>query len=232
MKTLLVVAARGGSKGVKNKNLLKISGKSLTYITLNKVSKYKNINKIVLTSDSTKILNQANRFKNIEKIKRPKELASDKANIFAVVRHALSILEKKNIWSPDIILLTTPTTPFKNFTHFQRCIKIMSTKKVGSAITIREPNYPTHWMLIKKKKFIKNIFHNGNRFKRRQDVPKTYQPAGTVYAFNKKTLYYLINKKKILPLKNTAGVIVKREESVNIDTLEDLKIAKFYSKKK
>ena len=69
MKTLLVIAARCGSKGLKNKNLLKINGKSLTYITLKKIDKNKNFDKIVLTSDSNKILNVANYFYKIITVK-------------------------------------------------------------------------------------------------------------------------------------------------------------------
>lgn len=228
MKILLVVAARGGSKGLKNKNLLKLYGKSLTFITLKKVSCYKKLDKIALTSDSKKILNEASSFSRIIKIKRPKNLASDKSNIFLAVKHAVNKIKKDSLWTPDIILLTTPTTPFKTLYHFKKCIEFMIKKKANSVMTIRKPDYPTHWMLLKKGKYLRNVINNGNKFKRRQDTPETFQPAGTVYGFNSLVLDHLIKSKKIFPLKHTQGVVVSRKQSINIDTIDDYQIAKSY----
>jgi CMP-N,N'-diacetyllegionaminic acid synthase len=232
MKILLVIAARGGSKGIKNKNLLKINGNSLTYITLKKTYSYKKFTKIVLTSDSNKILKEADSFPGVIKIKRPKFLASDKANIFLAVDHVLKEIKNKTSWYPDVILLTTPTTPLKKLSHFSKCMKLMKKKEISSVITIREPDYPTHWMLKKKGLQLKNIIKGGNKYKRRQDTPKTYQPAGTVYAFNINILRDLIKNKKIFPLNNTRGVVVSRKESINIDNIEDYYLAKYYGKKK
>ena len=231
MKTLLVVAARGGSKGLKNKNILKIKKKSMTLITLEKLGKSKIFEKIILTSDSSKILDEANYFSNIIKLKRPKSLSNDKANIFKVVKHAVEFLKETTEWLPDIILLTSPNTPLKTLSHFKRCINVLKNKNIDSAFTIREPDYPTYWTLYKEKNIVKNIFVNGNKYLRRQDTPKTYQPAGTVYAFKLKVLKKLINNKKILPLNKTAGVIVTRKEAINIDSLEEFKLTQMYSKK-
>lgn len=230
MKTLLIIAARGGSKGLKNKNLLKLNNKSLTFITLDKVKNYKFIDKILLTSDSSKILKESDYFKNIIQIKRPKKLALDKSNIFLAVRHAVEELKKKINWVPEVVLLTTPTTPFKKKTHFSRCVKILKSNKTNSVITIREPDYPTYWMMFKKKNIVKNIFKNGNRIKRRQEAPKTFQPAGTVYAFKIEILDELIKKNKIFPLKGTYGVVVPKKESINIDTIHDYNYAKIFKK--
>ena len=63
---------------------------------------------------------------------------------------------------------------------------------------------------------------------RRQDAPKTYQPAGMVYALRRN---FLLNMKGILPQNNTAGLFVKKEEAINIDTELDYKIAKMIAKK-
>lgn len=231
MNTLLVIAARGGSKGLKNKNLLKLNKKSMTFITLEKLQKSKVFKKIILTSDSLKILKEANYFPNVIKLKRPKYLSIDKANIYKVVMHAVEFLKNSNKWSPDIILLTSPNTPLKTLSHFKRCIDILKNKNFNSALTIREPDYPTYWSLRKKKEIVKNIFVNGNKYLRRQDTPKTYQPAGTVYAFKLKVLKKLINNKKTLPLSKTAGVIVSKKEAINIDSLEEFKLTQMYLKR-
>lgn len=230
MKTLLIIAARGGSKGLKNKNLLKLKNKSLTFITLDKVKNYKFIDKMLITSDSAKILKESDFFKNIIQIKRPKRLALDKSNIFLAAKHAVTELKKKINWVPKIVLLTTPTTPFKKKAHFLKCTKILRNNKANSAITIREPDYPTHWMMFKKKNIVQNIFKNGNKIKRRQEAPKTFQPAGTVYAFKIEVLDELIKKNKIFPLKDTYGVVVPKQESINIDTIHDYNYAKIFKK--
>ena len=69
---LALIAARQGSKGVKNKNLLNIKNKSITRIAVEIAVKLKNIDNVILSSDSQKILNTVPNNKKLIKLKRKK----------------------------------------------------------------------------------------------------------------------------------------------------------------
>ena len=93
-KILAIIAARAGSKGIKNKNFVKINKKYLIDYTIREAKKSKLINKIVISSDSQKILQIAKKRK-IEFIARPKILSEDKTPIYPVIKHVLDLEKKK-----------------------------------------------------------------------------------------------------------------------------------------
>ena len=232
MKVLAVIPARGGSKDIKNKNLLKINNKTLIRIAISTAKKSKYITKIVLTSDSDKILREGKKSGCSYCIKRPKELATDKASIFKTIKHAVQWFNKTKDWRPDIISIILPTTPLRPLWHIDKCLNKIINLKLESIMTIKKPEYPPYWMLKKtKKNNLRNLVKNGNRFLRRQETPEVYQPAGTMWAFRTEILEKLIKSNKILPTKNTQGVIVAQNDSINIDEYRHYVLAKTLSKK-
>ena len=97
MNILGVIPARGGSKEIKNKNLLKLGNKSLIEIAIKNSNQSKLINRLIFSSDSKKLIRQANKF-NIEiPFIRPSKLATDTASSFSVLKHAITFLKKKRI---------------------------------------------------------------------------------------------------------------------------------------
>ena len=226
-KILGVIPARGNSRGIKNKNLLKINGKSLIEIAIENAKKSKKITKIIFSSDSNKLINEAKKKIKVE-FKRPKKISTHKSSTYDVLKHATKWMEKKYKWKADIIVALPPTTPFRNYKHIDRTLELLIKKKAKSAITITEPSYSPYWMFKKEKGNYKFLISSGKNIQRRQDAPKTYQPAGMVYALRRN---FLLNMKGILPQNNTAGLFVKKEEAINIDTELDYKIAKRSAKK-
>ena len=92
---LAVIPARGGSKGIKYKNLLKLNKRSLIEIAIKEAKKSKYITKIIFSSDSNKIIKEAKKFTKVEFI-RPKRYSTDKASSYDVAKHALKWFETKN----------------------------------------------------------------------------------------------------------------------------------------
>ena len=88
MKSICIIPARGGSKRIKNKNIIKFNNKPMIYWSVRAAIKSKCFDKIVISTDSKKIEKIAKKLK-INFIKRPKYLASDKTPVFEVVRHFL-----------------------------------------------------------------------------------------------------------------------------------------------
>ena len=112
MKFLVLITARAGSRRLKNKNLLKLNKKSLLYWSISHAKKIKENKKIVVSTDSKKILNVANKCGVNTKWLRPKKLAKSISSSESVIKHAF-LLEKKNGFTADAIIILQPTTPFR-----------------------------------------------------------------------------------------------------------------------
>ena len=96
MKILCTVCVRAGSKGLRDKNFLKINNKYLLSYTLDAAKKSKIFDQIIVSTDSKKIRSLKNVYKDIDFIKRPKNLATDNANKMDAIRHATKFSEIKN----------------------------------------------------------------------------------------------------------------------------------------
>jgi CMP-N-acetylneuraminic acid synthetase len=230
LNILGIIPARGGSKEVKRKNLLKIGDKTLIEIALDSVKGSARLNRTIFSTDDDEMYNLAKSLGADIPFKRPGELAKDDSSIFSVVKHAVNWLDEIENWKADIIVLLQPTTPFRTSKHIDDVISLLLKTQADAAITVKKPDYPPQWMLqFTKDKKLENIIPGGNTYLRRQDTPSSYQPAGLVFAFTKQLLNSM---NTVLPSGDTRGVIVSEKEGINIDTWEHYEMAKlFYDEK-
>ena len=94
---IAVVAARGGSKGIPEKNIKELNGKPLVYYILNTLSKIRLIDRIILSTDSKKIkeIVKKLKLKRIEIFDRPKKLSGDTVPLTTVAKYVAEMLELK-----------------------------------------------------------------------------------------------------------------------------------------
>ena len=223
LKILGIIPARGGTKEIKRKNILKIGGKTLVELAIKSAKKSKLLTRIILSSEDKEILKIAKKSGVEIPFIRPKKLAKDNSSTFSVLKHAVKWLEKNENWRADIIVLLQPTTPFRKGTHIDAVVKLLLKSRSDAAITIKKVSYPSHWLLkIVNKNKISNLFKGGNRYLRRQDAPQAYQPAGLVSALTRKLLFSL---KTTLPAGDTRGYIIPSKFGINIDSSHDYKLA-------
>lgn len=136
---LAIIPARGGSKRLPKKNLLKFHNKPLIAWSIEAGVKSKYIDKVIVSSDNDKILNVSKDYgSNI--IKRPKKFSNDKSKIFHTIKHVLD-REKKY----DYVVLLQPTSPLRNYKHIDEAIKFLNTKKADAIISVREVNHNPLW---------------------------------------------------------------------------------------
>ncbi len=226
MNILGVILARKGSKGIKNKNHLKLKNKNLVQISIENAKKSKLLSKIIFSTDDKVLQKQAIKLKIESPFLRPKKLSNDKATSFSVLKHSIEWLEKNQKWNTDIVVLLQPTTPFRTGKIIDGVIKLLIKSESDAAMTITDVDYPPHWMMYKKKNLLKNIISGGNNFTRRQDTPRAYKPAGMVYAIKKSFLYKI---KGLLPKGKTIGYYVPPKIAVNIDNFDHYLLAKIKS---
>jgi len=223
MEILGIIPARGGSKEVPRKNLLKLGGKTLVELAVESARESLLLTKTIFSSDDDEIIEEAKRVGIEVPFKRPSRLATDSASTFSVLKHAVKWLKKHQNYKPDIIVILQPTTPFRRGHHIDGVIKLLINSNADAVITIRKPNYPPHWMLkADEKNRISHLIPGANKYARRQDTPVVYQAAGMVYAFYVELLDQMNFS---FPYKDTRGFLVTSEEAVNIDSLIDYKLA-------
>ena len=131
MKIIAVVAARGGSKSIKNKNIKLIGKKNLINHILSTLLKVKEINRVILSSDSNKIINIAkkNNIKKLETRLRPKKLSQDGTPLTSVAYHVALELNNEG-YRPDFVLQVAPTWSICFNRHNQKDYKNIKTKKI------------------------------------------------------------------------------------------------------
>ncbi len=223
MNILCIIPARSGSKAIKNKNLQKIKkNKSLIELAYDVAKKSKLFNEVIVSTDS----------KNYQKILRnkipidflrPIKLSGDKVNDLDVMRFEL--LRYQNFYQKkfDAICLLQPTSPFRKVSDLKSCYNIFKKKKLDAVWTISEIDNKYHPIKILNTDKENLTYHHkdGPKFVNRQGLNKIFIRNGIAYFFSTKTI---LRYKNILPRKS--GYLIINRKIVNIDTPQDLLIAR------
>ena len=218
IKYLVVVPARKNSKRIKNKNLIKIKGKTLINITLDSLNKINKIKYIIVSSDSKKILQIANRYEKVLLINRPKSLCFDNSKSEDAIIHAINYLEKKNFKIQNIILLQV-TSPLRTAKDILNCIKVYEKKRLNSIFSVYSSK---DFIWEKRGRTKKSISYN---FKKRiisQKMKPLFFENGAIYIFNTKK--FLKQKNRII--QPFDFFLMPKCRSLDIDTKEDFLILK------
>ncbi|MBU1632428.1 MAG: acylneuraminate cytidylyltransferase family protein [Nanoarchaeota archaeon] len=217
-KIVAIIPARGGSKGIPKKSIVKLLGKPLIYYTIKEAQKSKYLSDIIISTDDDEIATVCIQY-NVEVIKRPKKLAQDTTSLIPVLKHAIKSIEKKRI-KPEIIVLLQPTSPLRNVEDIDNTINKLINLKADSAETFCEVRqYPAS--MFKKHGLFFIPIDKQNLHKRRQDLQRLYSENGAVYVVNYETLI----KKNTLYGKKHIGFVMPSERSIDIDEPIDLIIA-------
>lgn len=221
LKFLCVIPARGGSKGLKNKNIINLKNKNLLDYTLEIVDGIKNIEKKILSSDSQKILNVGKKYKNIICHKRPKELATDKSLIIDTIRFLLKE-EHRAGNNYDYVIILAPTSPLKKIKHLKECIHLVKIKKPDSLVSVCKIGKPIEWLLKKSKDgFLSEYKEEGSSFGNRQNKREYFFPNGAIYILSTKKI-----KQNKYYFKKTIPYEMSYYESIDIDNKADLDLVK------
>ena len=219
---MVVVPARGGSKGIKLKNLKKINGLSLVEMVGRVVNDLDYINRAIVSTDHLKIANLAKKSGLEIPFMRPKDLSGDFISDVEVLTHAVNEIEKIDKIQYDFIVMLQPTSPTRKSYHVTETILKIIEKKYDSVITISKldsKHHPLKQFLLDGHN-IKYYDNNGQSIIARQQLNDTYIRNGLVYVMTRDCL---INQKKVIG--ENCGYLIIDEPIANIDSHEDLKLA-------
>lgn len=225
MKTLVVIPARGGSKGIPKKNIKKLNEKPLINYTIEAARDLFDDSCIYVSTDSEKIRKIVEATGLMVPFLRPSKLATDTANSQDVILHALEYFEQQN-GSPDIVILLQPTSPFRKAKHIKEAMTLYNPN-LDMVVSVKETESNPYYVLFEEDKngFLRKS-KEGN-FTRRQDCPKVWEFNGAIYIINTKSL----KEKKMNEFSNVIKYEMDDKSSHDIDTMLDWDIAEIINKK-
>lgn len=209
-KNLILITARSGSKGVKNKNLKKINKKPLIFYTFDFIKKNKFFDNVLLTTNSEKLINYSKKFSFIEcPFKRPEYLSNDRSPQEDAILHALKWFEKK-YYSPDFICILEPTTPFRCRKSFNKAFQILKNDRIDGVFSVTKSRHdPSLIKELRNDKLLKNW---DLIVKNRQEYPDYFSLTSSIAiiktSYFKKYRTFLSHKSKAIVVNNFEGVMI------------------------
>ena len=201
MNILINLCARGGSKGVKNKNTREFMGNCLIKYTLAAALLFKeectDYVDICVNSDSCTILDLMSPY-DLTLIKRPVELATDSAPKIPAIRYSLTYMEKCLGKKYEYIIDLDITSPFRNKEDIENVLNIMRVNPSLDTVfsVVKSRRNPYFNMVEKKCGEVKKII--GSCFETRQQAPDVYDMNASIYCYRRESL---LNKLKTSPQK-------------------------------
>lgn len=222
MKTLGIITARSGSKGVKDKNIKVLNGKELIAYTIEAAISSKCFDTVMVSTDSDKYKEVSLKYGAEVPFLRSKRAATDEASTKDVVIEVLNNYKKRGEMY-DRFMILQPTSPLRTFKNIQEAIGLYDGLNADGIVSVCETEHSPLWCnVLTKNKSLKGFLENNNNY-RRQNLETYYRLNGAIYLYN--TRYYLENDD--VYGENVFAYIMKKEESVDIDTQLDFDFAEF-----
>ena len=222
MKLIAVITARKGSKGLKNKNIIKIHNIPLVEYSFKAVFKSRLKNSCHILTDSNKIKNLAKKYFIKTDYIRPKKVSLDNSSTISTLKHFSDYYLKDRDY--DALVLLQPTSPLRNYKDINNSISLFKRKKFDSLSSISPHlEHPYDAINLKKKKKLDFVVKKRKKFFRRQDFDvNSYFHNGAIFIVSKK----IIEKGKMYNKNNHGFYIMPKIRSIDVDNLEDIQIVK------
>ena len=185
MNIIAVIPARGGSKGVSDKNIKLLAGKPLIAYSISAAIKSKLIDRVIVSTDSEKYASISKDYGAEVPFIRPNEYSGDDSTDYDFVKHLLDWLAKNGGNTPDYIIHLRPTTPLRDPSVLDNAIeKFMNNAEATSLRSAHEMPETAYKQFELEGKYFKTIctgsFDLDDANNSRQSFPKTYTPNGYV----------------------------------------------------
>jgi len=229
MNILCVIPARGGSKGLKNKNIMSFLGKPLIGYTIDAAKESKIVNEIVVSTDDAKIARVVRQY-GVEIINRPKKFATDTSPIELSLRHAVNYLAKKRGYTADIIVWLQANIPIRKAGQIDNVVNKLIKSNADSAATMHRVGSFPQWMKKRDKRGYLIPFMRNGKLYRRQDLEPLYLIDGSIVAMRKKVLMETESLKGVHVFmgKKVLGIVQEKKFTIEIDDRDSFGLAEFY----
>jgi len=222
-----VIPARGGSKGIKNKNLHNLNGKPLISYTIEAAKKSKLITDFIVSTDSLEIKKVSEVYGAEVPFIRPAHLSNDKALAVPTIQHAVLFAESNKEITYDYIVMLQPTAPLRTHEDIDNSLsKLIEENGDGIISVVDVENYHPIKMKTIKDGMLLDFVNSDLENPPRQSLPPVYIVNGAIYA----------TKRDVFINKNTfkgnhcIPFIMPQNRSSNIDEPQDFIVAEYFLK--
>lgn len=220
MRPLVVIPARGGSKGIPHKNIKKLGGKPLICYAIDTARKFTTVDNICVSTDDDDIIKVVENYGLKVPFKRPDYLATDNAGTNGVLLHALNFYEEKGCCF-DMIVLLQATSPFRRAEDVIEASKLYDdTIDMVTSVMPAKCN-PYYDGFEDNAEGLLAISKGDGTIERRQDAPCVWQQNGAVYIINPSQL----KAKGLAGMTKIRKYVMDEIHSVDLDNMLDWKIA-------
>ena len=223
---MIIIPARGGSKGIPRKNIKPLGGKPLIYYAIDTARAITSDENICVSTDDAEIKSVVDAYGLPVPFLRPEELSTDTAGTYEVLLHALDYYEKQGKHYGIVLLLQT-TSPFRTAEQVKEALALYDKTQADMVVSVKEcaanPYYNVFeedndgWLHVSK--------GDGNIF-RRQDAPKVYEYNGAIYIMNAKKL----KQTHMHKLPHRVKYVMDEQSSFDLDTMADWNMAEMIIK--
>jgi len=230
MSRICTICARGGSKGVKNKNIRELAGKPLIALSLEQ-ARYSGIfDLIAVSSDSSEILDAARSHGADLLVARPPQLASDTAAKLPVIRHCVEEAEQFFGKRFDVIVDLDATSPLRLVEDIQGAVDLLESSNVSNVITAAPARRSPYFNLVELSEdgVVRLSKPLQKPIVRRQDSPQCFDMNASIYVWKRSALFdypTVFNA-------DTRLFVMPEERSIDIDTELDFEIVELMMKKR
>jgi CMP-N,N'-diacetyllegionaminic acid synthase len=218
---LAIIPARGGSKGLPDKNILPLADKPLIVWSIEAARESKYIDKCMVSTDDDKISDIVKKFGGEIPFKRPAHLATDESTTFDVLEHGINFF-KNQLVEFDYLVLLEPTSPLRDSNDIDTAINLLhdNRSKADSIVGVSkvEATHPVFDVKINKDGLIQPYMSESFKVFRRQEIEELYFFEGSVYVSDIQVLL----KERSFYHDRTMPFVVPRWKSLEIDEIIDL----------
>lgn len=222
MKSLFIIPARGGSKGIPHKNIKPLGGKPLILYAIDCAREFAKDEDICVTTDDVNIICCVENYGLKVPFVRPDYLATDTCGTYEVLLNALDFYEKRGKKYDSIVLLQ-PTSPFRRKEDIKGTMA-MYNDQLDMVVSVKEAvSNPYYNSFEENENGFLVISKGDGHYRRRQDAPKVWEYNGAVYVINPVSL----KTKPMSAFEKIAKYEMDSMHSLDLDTMLDWKIAEF-----
>lgn len=218
MKTIAIIPARGGSKGIPGKNIRPFAGKPLIAWSIEAALAAPSVERVIVSTDSGEIASVAKQW-NAEVIMRPTAISGDSVSSEQALTHVLSELWEVEQYQPDIIAFLQCTAPLMLSADIESTVSLVAEGDYDSALAMM-PFHHFVWKADANGRMI-GVNHSPDRRLMRQEREAEYLEAGSVYAMD--AAQFKVKQHRFF---GRIGMsLVPRSRVIEIDDLDDWALA-------
>ena len=223
MKSLVIIPARGGSKGVPGKNIKPLGGKPLILYTVEAARQIALDEDIYVSTDSQKIVDVVESVGLKVPTMRPAHLATDESSIDDVISHAIKHFDPDRR-KYETIMLLQPTSPLRTAQHIKEAVDCLEDG-VDLIVSVKKTSSNPYYVLLEENSdgFLDSSKKMEN-LHRRQDTPEVFELNGAIYFFRTDKFN---EQGSISKIKKKKKYLMIARESIDIDTELDWDFAEF-----